>query len=841
MNIAVLATHIGSHDLIPSGQHGGGELHTFGLLEILNKHYNVTAVLPNGVYPAFDQASTYGMNLDNVVWKPVGDDLSWIRSNDVMISMSHSIWSPPICRRNILVSFFPQYPDWDVTGYDTIIANSQYTATWIKHYWGRKADVVYPPIPAEDIYRQSEGVVKKPQIVVVGRFFNVPGGTNKNHHVLLQAFQDLMRPDWELVFIGAVQNQRYYTEIKRLAGDDSRIKFLHDIPRDEYLRIMAESTLLWAATGYEAREPSSFEHFGVFAIEAMATGGIPIVYNGGGTPETGCLVWETPRELIESTQLLLNNPELLQETSVDMMGKAAGFDIQETAQALIDVIEKPIVINNLASQFKQFLDTPRPEQVKVGLISDSVTKTTGFGVVTKGVITGLKKMGFRVANFGFQDPHMGPSRLTPDIIERTIRDTLKQIVPKRETEIFNNAKDYFQKGPKDVDVALEEMSKAIPWSHNTFTDAIMKEIYKIEPCTIWRGCLHDNTGWDNLGRFLTEERPDIIYINYDFGNVRKIIDALRELDCDLPLVVYAPIEGDPVVDQILETIRLVRVLNGQVVLYTQAAVDQVVESGGPRLKYVHHGVNHAKFRPLSEKRKAELRFAVGFQNRMVLMTAGRNKKTKGFGTAIEVAQILRARGFDEFVWYFHTDPYENIPNSSLPLGLMVKSADLQNHIIFPPHFDQLNGTPYDTPIKLTVPDTDNISLIHQINFQSLTLIERMGICHAYVGLSQVEGWGLMPMEAAGCGVPIINIDDHGVQREVLGPAPMYLPPRSWSHFQNGARIPQIDPADCAQAILDLARDKELEKELVAASLKRHAEFTWEEMSEKIGHIILEQV
>jgi hypothetical protein len=63
MDIGFITGHIGSAGLKPSGQFGGGEMHTFAFLAALSDHYKVTAITPNYFYPAFDSAAEYGYDL----------------------------------------------------------------------------------------------------------------------------------------------------------------------------------------------------------------------------------------------------------------------------------------------------------------------------------------------------------------------------------------------------------------------------------------------------------------------------------------------------------------------------------------------------------------------------------------------------------------------------------------------------------------------------------------------------------------------------------------------------------------------------------------------------------
>lgn len=812
MRIAVYCGHVGSDGLKPSGQHGGGELHTFAFLDILNKYYDVTAVVNNGIFPSFDLAGEYGLDLSRINWKPLGDTVDWLRQFDVLISINHGIMIPPIARRNILVTFFPQHPHWDVSGFDTIIANSNYTAKWIKAYWGREAETIYPPIELTNISEHMNGLVKQKLIACVGRFFEVPGGNNKNHMIVLNSFQQMMRPDFNLAFIGAVQNIEYYDKLRAAAGKDERIRFFHNLNRNDYLKIIGESTFIWAATGYESKSPSSKEHFGIFAVEGMAMGTIPIVYKSGGTPESGCLTWEQPDDLKSQTLELMNDFEALTQTSGQMIRRAQDFGMQAAEKRLIEVIEKPIAIVNEQNQFKIYLDDLKPHSVKVGMISDAPI-TTGFGTVTYSVSTELMKKGHRVAILGMQDPNLGKPRLTPEDLERIVRDEMKQVI-----DLDNNWKD-------------------------AVTDNIMAKIRSIEPATIWRGCIHDLGGWENMGRFVINENPDVIYLNYDPGNVRSMIDTLRQLKIDKPLVAYLPIEGKPVIPQYIELLRLIRVLNGQTILYSKWSVDAVMEAGGPRCKYAYHGADHANFRVLPEEERQKLRYSVGWQNKTVLMAVGRNKRTKGFGTLIQVAKILKAEGHDQFRWYFHTNPNDMMRNSSMPLEQLAYVHGVQDVIMFAPDLEnQTAGIPYDLPIhRGEVPDTDNIEDVWAYNLSTMSMIERFNLANIYVNATELEGFGLTPLEAMGCGLPVISIDDGGVIREVLGAAPIYVPSRhndpSW---HTGAMLSQADPRDIAKAIVDLSEDKNLQVELQQASLEQHKKYRWQDTAAIISSAILEQ-
>jgi glycosyltransferase involved in cell wall biosynthesis len=813
MKIAFYAGHIGSQGLVPSRQHGGGEMHTFGLLSILNQFYDVTAIVPNGVYPAFESAAEYGIDLQNLDWKPIGDSFEWVRAYDVLISMNHAQMAPPVCRRNILSVFFPQYPEWDVSGYDTIITNSQYTATWVKRYWGRDATAIYPPVPVRDITAKTAGLEKQKSIVSVGRFFDVPGGNNKQHLTLLKAFQDLMRPDWTLTFVGAVQNAAYYQRVRDAAAGDSRIYFHHNLTREQYLELLGKSVFIWAATGYEAKKPSSKEHFGIFPVEGMAAGCIPIVHNSGGTPETGCLTWDSPQELIDITKELQSDPEKLVALINEMPQRALRFDIEERVKDVIEVIERPIVLNNHDWQSKIFLPELKPEDIKVGIMSDSPMTTTGFGTVSHAVVRGLMKRGFRVVSFGIQDPQTTYPRLNPPDMEALLDKVLGKF----------------------------DLRKT---SRQTLQQALVEELHKIEPCTVWRGCRHDSGNWDALEDFIRIERPDVLYLNYDPGNVRLMIDHLRDIKCSAPIVAYMPIEGKPVIAQYIELLRLIKVLNGKPILYTRYGVEAVKEAGGPACQYLYHGADHAAFQVLPEEQRRQLRLALGWENKRVLMFVGRNKRTKGFGTLLQTAKLLKESGHREFVWYLHTSPYDMMQNSSMPLDQMALDMGIEDVIVFPPDFNQLKGIPYDSPAftgqaKVTEGDVGGA---RRAILSSLSLIERYNLADIYVNMSELEGFGLPTLEAMGCGLPVISVDDQGVQKEVLGNAPVYVPVSHWDpSWHTGAKLAQANPMNVAEAILKVSKDDKLRMSMSIESREQWAKYKWDDTVNGLMKAILEQI
>lgn len=808
MKIAVLSSHVGSSGLNPPGNHGGGEAATFGFLHQLRRYYDVELIIPTGgIYPGIDNSKDYGYDVSQIKWSPIGPSMDWLRKFDCLIVIDHNLFHPPICKLNILYTFFPQYPNWDVSGYQYVVADSKFAAKWAKTYWGRDAEVIYPPINLEafDLAISGDNGVKvdtrskKPVIASIGRFFEVPGGNNKRHDVIISAFKDMSLPDAELHLIGAVLDPSYYAKIRELAGDDSRIKFLHDLNRAEYTREIREATFVWSATGYEASQPSSYEHFGIFVNEAHAAGCIVMAHNSGGPVELGCMLWEDPADLASKTLEIIHDNELLRETQIRSIEQADRFLTEQASTTMIDLLNRAVAFSPDPEQFKIYWSSPRNSDIKIGVISDSPYLTLGFGNVTQQVVTGLLGQGFKVACLGVQDSFTGAPN-----------------EPNHEAVLdFLNGYENF---------TFDEVQQAV-------TDANAAHV------PVWRDWAGANHG-DLLARFIEAERPDVLYIQYDFGYVRTVVDVMRSRNIDIPFIAHIPIEGEPIIDGHIETLRLIRIMNGTPLTYTEWGAGAVKSAGGPAIDWVHLGADHANFAPLPEHRRNRLREAIGWKDHFVIAFGGRNKRTKGFSHLLSAMQMLENLQAGKFLAYLHTNVRDTMPNSSLPLDQITRLMGLENVVIFPSDLtDQRMGPDYETGTQLESPDTDDINQVYAENLKALSLIERLACADVFVCASEVEGFNLWLVEAMGCGLPIICVDDEGVQREIIGNAGIFVPVAHWDMWHTGVRLAQADPKDLARAIIDVNANKTLQCKLSQASLDRYENFQWQTTVDKITHLI----
>jgi glycosyltransferase involved in cell wall biosynthesis len=81
----------------------------------------------------------------------------------------------------------------------------------------------------------------------------------------------------------------------------------------------------------------------------------------------------------------------------------------------------------------------------------------------------------------------------------------------------------------------------------------------------------------------------------------------------------------------------------------------------------------------------------------------------------------------------------------------------------------------------------------------------------FVFLSEYEGFGLTPLEALACGIPVVLLDT-SVARELCGPAALYVAPG--------------DPRAVAAAILSLLRDSNARRAVLAAAPDVLSRYSW---------------
>lgn len=223
-----------------------------------------------------------------------------------------------------------------LAAYDAIWVNSEYSRRWARHYWGRDAGVLYPPIEA------IAPAQKANLILHVGRFF--VGGHHKRHDVLIAAFRELLGRlspghPWELDLVGGItpggEHRAYADRISALAqGLPIRLRF--GALRADVAGLYGRAALYWHATGYGAdlaRHPDQAEHFGMSIAEAMSAGAVPLVFGAGGPAEIvrdgqDGFSWRTVDELVTRTLSLIGNPAWREALGKAAIARSQDFSVE---------------------------------------------------------------------------------------------------------------------------------------------------------------------------------------------------------------------------------------------------------------------------------------------------------------------------------------------------------------------------------------------------------------------------------------------------------------------------------------------------------------------------------
>lgn len=337
------------------GRIGGGQRYLGMVASILAKHYKVELVHHCEQLDVSRLAEGMELDLSNVSFRyvPQRDRPAWTTANPVVRYRTEREWCSDISRgydlfidnsdnvpffchakRGILITHFPlvQFEEFHghltdawrrrswlkrtltklyhglewrrrFSKYDLILTCSEFAREWLRKYWKREAVVVYPPV--RNTFQNRS---KTPLILGIGAFVH---GQHKKHGILIEAFKQLYDKGlrgWELVLVGAMQpipeNLSYIKGLQDQA-EGYPISLRTNVSAVELRTLLEQASIFWHAMGHGVDplgDPARLEHFGMVATEAMAAGCVPIVFNGGGLPESvthgqNGFLWRTLEEL----------------------------------------------------------------------------------------------------------------------------------------------------------------------------------------------------------------------------------------------------------------------------------------------------------------------------------------------------------------------------------------------------------------------------------------------------------------------------------------------------------------------------------------------------------------
>lgn len=241
---------------------------------------------------------------------------------DLFVCIDHTGMVFPIGRKNLRVCYCPLSTiTVNTDRYDGAICLGDWIAQeqalkWKLPYW-----VIYPAINL-DLFRP---LPKRNLILNAGTFF-YDKGHSKNQLAVLKWFKDEGMSDkgWEIVFIGGVHNSAmwYYNAVVELAKDTRGAAVLGHLPHGpELYRLFGEARFLIHANGATGNYPDEVEHFGIVAIEALASGCQPIVHDSGGCARIpGMRVWRHWGDIERLMNISVNRDELICNSALYSFG-----------------------------------------------------------------------------------------------------------------------------------------------------------------------------------------------------------------------------------------------------------------------------------------------------------------------------------------------------------------------------------------------------------------------------------------------------------------------------------------------------------------------------------------
>ena len=240
---------------------------------------------------------------------------------DLFINNSMLEMVLPLAFRSAFITHFPERRArsyFYVDRYSRVVCNSRYTAGWIEKRWGFKPHTqIYPPVDMPGPRPKN----KEPIVLSAARFD--PGG-NKQQLDMIRAFQTLIRRHpqasrgWRLILVGGSHGDNpYLQQVKKFLMDypGLPVELRVNITAAELQELYRRSSLFWHFCGLGQSDPALVEHFGMTVAEAMQSGCIPLVFDGGGmreivrSGENGYL-FSSLAELVGATIRLFDMPEL---------------------------------------------------------------------------------------------------------------------------------------------------------------------------------------------------------------------------------------------------------------------------------------------------------------------------------------------------------------------------------------------------------------------------------------------------------------------------------------------------------------------------------------------------
>lgn len=210
----------------------------------------------------------------------------------------HYTYDNSSVRKKAYLWLYKRWLEKDIRKIDLVFCNSNYTKAVIEKYWGKfgiSPIVAYPPVDLDLFWCNTPLKERPKRIIYVGRF--IP---QKRHEMMKKLAIDL--PQFEFISVGGLResDEKWFEDFSKNLPANYILK--PNLPGKDLTQLLRESRIYCHLM--------EGEHFGIAPIEALASGGITLVHNSGGSgefiPEE--FRWKTYEDLKEKIVQSIDSP-----------------------------------------------------------------------------------------------------------------------------------------------------------------------------------------------------------------------------------------------------------------------------------------------------------------------------------------------------------------------------------------------------------------------------------------------------------------------------------------------------------------------------------------------------
>lgn len=229
--------------------------------------------------------------------------------------------------RPLINGYLERLKKWDLAqtqSVDKFIANSSETRKRVHNFYGRNAEVLYPPVDFE-AFSVCKSVDKKDYFLGLGRFVKY-----KKFDLLVDTFLEM--PERELVLIGDGP-ERKNLELKVQKSKAKNIRFLGRLPFVDLKKYLSEAKAVLLPQKEDA---------GIVQLEAFASGVPVVAYEAGG--------------VLDVLQEGVNGTFFVSQTVESLKAGIEKFDSMSFEAQRIRVTVEPFSKSNFQKKYKALVE-----------------------------------------------------------------------------------------------------------------------------------------------------------------------------------------------------------------------------------------------------------------------------------------------------------------------------------------------------------------------------------------------------------------------------------------------------------------------------------------------------